>query len=203
MLSLSSGDSSPPPSTIGAKRSGKRRKMIISEDEDEEEDVKPIGNIVRVSGDGASRRNHFKGFEADGVSYELEDTVLISPEEHNIYMKPVVAIIKDISAMRDGRIMVTGRRFYRPEFANLGEERELFYTLEEVEFPAELVMHKCRVHFVPSNKKIPSCEQHPGFIVQKVYDAKLKRLYAILDDDRGYENDTWQHELFLLVVSHI
>ncbi|KAI3689541.1 hypothetical protein L2E82_47501 [Cichorium intybus] len=119
MLSLSSGDSSPPPSTIGAKRSGKRRKMIISEDEVEEEDVKPIGNIVRVSGEGASRRNHFKGFEADGVSYELEDTVLISPEEHNIYMKPVVAIIKcnvrwkdhgDWTEILSARICKFGRR---------------------------------------------------------------------------------------------
>lgn len=97
-LSLFSGDSSsspppPPPVVIGAKKSGSKRKMIIYEDEDEEvnqvslqeitdkndnddeegvrQDTKPIGNVVRVSGEGESRRNHFKGFEADGVSYEL------------------------------------------------------------------------------------------------------------------------------------
>ncbi|XP_042751531.1 uncharacterized protein LOC122194620 [Lactuca sativa] len=228
----------PPSSAIEAKRSAKRRKRIVYEDEDEDEeevnqvslppnsndeelnndddgddeevrqDTKTIGNVVRVSGEGESKRNHFKGFEADGVSYELEDTVLVSPEELNIYMKPSVTIIKDISETVDGRIMVNGRKFYRPEFAeeeNGGKwesrgERELFYSFEEIEFAAESVMHKCRVHFVPPNKTIPNVREYPGFFVEKAYDAKSKRLCGILDVGHG---DSRQLELFVLVQKTI
>ncbi|XP_042751532.1 uncharacterized protein LOC111901090 [Lactuca sativa] len=137
---------------------------------------------------------------------EQEDTVLVSPEEYN--MKPSVAIIKDIRETRDGRIMVTGRRFYRPEIAvnedggkwGSEEERELFYSFDEIEFAAESVMHKCRVHFVPPNKTIPNVREYPGFFVEKVYDAKLKRLCGIVDVGYG---DNKQHELFGLVQKTI
>lgn len=43
-------------------------------DEEEEvpvEDAKPIGDFVRVLGKGKTRRNHYKSFEFDGLSYEL------------------------------------------------------------------------------------------------------------------------------------
>ncbi|KAI3505136.1 hypothetical protein L1887_27054 [Cichorium endivia] len=237
-MSLSFGDSPPPRLTaIESKSSRKRRKMIVYDDEDEEEvnqvslppnsndkeiddndddddeeevrqDAKPIGNVVRVSGEGESRRNHFNGFEADGLCYELEDTVLVSPEEHDIYTKPSVAIIKDIREASNGRITVTGRRLYRPEIAEKenggnwesGEERELFYSFEEIEFAAEFVMHKCRVHFIPTNKTIPNVRKYPGFFVKMVYDAKSKKLCAILDAGYG---DTRQHELFVLVQKTI
>ncbi|KAI3681930.1 hypothetical protein L2E82_50239 [Cichorium intybus] len=228
----------PRATAIESKSSRKRRKMIVYDDEDEEEvnqvslppnsnnkeiddnddddddeeevrqDAKPIGNVVRVSGEGESRRNHFNGFEADDLCYELEDTVLVSPEEHDLYTKPSVAIIKDISEASNGRITVTGRRLYRPEIAEKenggnwesGEERELFYSFEEIEFAAEFVMHKCRVHFVPPNKTIPNVRKYPGFFVKMVYDAKSKKLCAILDAGYG---DTRQHELFVLVQKTI
>ncbi|CAH1453652.1 unnamed protein product [Lactuca virosa] len=228
-LSLPSGQSSPQPLVIG-KRLGKRKKMIVYEDEYEEgevkpqdllplmnsnisdddeearQDAKPTGHVVRVSGEGEWVTKHFKGFETDGISYELEDTVLVSPEEYN--MKPSVAIIKDIRETIDGRITVTGRKFYRPEFAekeNEGNwesrgERELFYSFEEIEFAAESVMHKCRVHFVPPNKTIPNVREYPGFFVEKAYDAKLKRVCGILDVGHG---DSRQLELFVLVQKTI
>ncbi|CAI9291180.1 unnamed protein product [Lactuca saligna] len=227
-LSLPSGQSSPQPLVIKGNRLGKRKKMIVYEDEheegevkpqdllplmnsnisddDEEVNAKPIGHVVRVSGEGEWVTKHFKGFETDGISYELEDTVLVSPEEYNI--KPSVAIIKDIRETRDGRIMVIGRRFYRPEIAEKEdggkwgseEETELFYSFDEIEFAAESVMHKCRVHFVPPNKTIPNAREYPGFFVEKVYDAKLKRLCGIVDVGYG---DNKQHELFGLVQKTI
>lgn len=168
------------------------------------EDAKPIGEVVRVSGKGKSRRNHYKSFEFDGLSYELEDPVLLVPDPEGPNKKPYVAIIKDITETKDGSVMVTGQWFYRPEEAEKknggnwqsSDTRELFYSFHRDEVPAESVMHKCVVHFIPANKQIPSRKLHPGFIVQKVYDTIFKRLFKLTDKD--YE-DSMQHEIDLLV----
>ncbi|XP_047338534.1 uncharacterized protein LOC124942149 [Impatiens glandulifera] len=165
-------------------------------------DANPIGDSIRVSGKGRTRRGHFDSFEYDGITFELEDPVLLVPEDTR--QKPYVAIIKDISQKRNGSVMVTGQWFYRPEEAErkLGgnwksrDTRELFYSFHRDEVPAESVMHKCVVHFIPLNKQIPRRKQHPGFIVQKVYDTEQKKLFKLTDKD--YE-DIKQHEIDLLV----
>lgn len=100
--------------------------------------------------------------------------------------------------------MVNGQWFYRPEEAEKknggnwqsSDTRELFYSFHRDEVPAESVMHKCVVHFIPANKQIPSRKEHPGFIVRKVYDTTDKRLFKLTDKD--YE-DHMQHEIDLLV----
>ncbi|KAI3822220.1 hypothetical protein L1987_09806 [Smallanthus sonchifolius] len=176
-------------------------------DEEEEapvEDAKPIGDVVRVTGKGKTRRNHYKSFEFDGLSYELEDPVLLVPDPEGPNKKPYVAIIKDITETKDGSVLVSGQWFYRPEEAERkgggnwqsNDTRELFYSFHRDEVPAESVMHKCVVHFIPANKQIPSRKLHPGFIVQKVYDTIIKRLFKLTDKD--YE-DSMQHEIDLLV----
>lgn len=107
--------------------------------------------------------------------------------------------------------MVTGQWFYRPEEAEKKDgggwkscdTRELFYSFHLDEVPAESVMHKCVVHFVPQNKQLPNRKQHPGFIVQKVYDTEERKLWKLTDKD--YE-DSKQHEIDLLVqktMSHL
>ncbi|CAI9094060.1 OLC1v1029715C1 [Oldenlandia corymbosa var. corymbosa] len=132
----------------------------------------------------------------------LEDPVLLVPEEKN--QKPYVAIIKDISQKGDGSMMVTGQWFYRPEEAEKkgggnwesSDTRELFYSFHRDEVPAESVMHKCVVHFIPIHKQTPSRKQHPGFIVRRVYDTEQRRLFKLTDKD--YE-DNKQEEIDLLV----
>ncbi|KAJ0970188.1 hypothetical protein J5N97_023065 [Dioscorea zingiberensis] len=161
-----------------------------AEDEEEEEetvqeDAKPIGDVVRVSGKGRKKKNHYSSFEYDGNVFQLEDSVLLSPEDKG--QKPYVAIIKDITQDVDSNMMVTGQWFYRPEEAEkkgggswqTRDTRELFYSFHFDDVPAESVMHKCVV-----------------FIVQKVYDAVQKRLWKLTDKD--YE-DTKQHEIDILV----
>ncbi|XP_027180413.1 uncharacterized protein LOC113779147 isoform X2 [Coffea eugenioides] len=195
-------------------RDRKKQKKVIKEEEataaepsgDEEEapqeDAKPIGDVIRASGKGRGRRNHYEAFEYDGMRYDLEDPVLLVPEEAN--QKPYVAIIKDISQTRNGSLMVTGQWFYRPEEAEKKsggnwqstDTRELFYSFHRDEVPAESVMHKCVVHFIPLNKQIPPRKQHPGFIVQRVYDTEQRRLFKLTDKD--YE-DNKQEEIELLV----
>lgn len=104
--------------------------------------------------------------------------------------------------------MVKGQWFYRPEEAEKKtggnwqsrDTRELFYSFHRDEVPAESVMHKCVVHFIPQHKQVPDRKQHPGFIVQKVYDTDLRRLFKLTDKD--YEDDH-QHEIDLLVQKTI
>ncbi|XP_050378707.1 uncharacterized protein LOC126796008 [Argentina anserina] len=175
------------------------------EEEEEEEDeleAKPIGEMVKMSGKGRTRRHHYKAFEYDGNQYELEDPVLLTPSEKG--EKPYVAIIKDITQLKDGNMVVLGQWFYRPEEAEKKaggnwqsqDTRELFYSFHRDECPAESVMHKCVVHFVPLHKQLPKRKEHPGFIVQKVYDTDGKKLWKLTD--RDYEEDK-QHEIDLLV----
>ncbi|KAJ8764798.1 hypothetical protein K2173_010263 [Erythroxylum novogranatense] len=172
------------------------------EEEPPQEDAKPVGEPVRFSGKGRGRRRHYVAFEFDGNRYDLEDPVLLVPEDKT--QKPYVAIIKDITQTNAGSMMVTGQWFYRPEEAakkgggswQSRDTRELFYSFHRDEVPAESVMHKCLVHFVPIHKQLPNRKQHPGFIVQKVYDTVELKLWKLTDKD--YETDK-QHEIDLLV----
>ncbi|PQP99973.1 uncharacterized protein Pyn_25641 [Prunus yedoensis var. nudiflora] len=186
------------------KRKGKKGKNVrdesASESEDNEEepqleDAKPIGEVVRLSGKGRGRRQHYEAFEYDGNRYDLEDAVLLIPEDNK--QKPYVAIIKDISKTRDGSMMVLGQWFYRPEEAEKKaggnwqsrDTRELFYSFHRDEVPAESVMHRCVVHFVPLNKQLPSRKQHPGFIVQKKTIGRLGDLPDIEPADTTFNQD--------------
>ncbi|CAO2203637.1 unnamed protein product [Urochloa humidicola] len=200
----------------------KRRREPESEDEEPEEEelqeeepreeenteAVPVGLPVRVTGKGKKQKKHYNSFEYEGNTFELEDPVLLTPEDSN--QKPYVAIIKDITET-EGSLNVTGQWFYRPEEADkkgggswvARDTRELFYSFHIDDVPAESVMHKCVVHFIPQHKKIPSRKQHPGFIVQKVYDAVEKKLWNLTDKD--YE-DNKQQEIDLLVkktIDHI
>ncbi|KAF8380247.1 hypothetical protein HHK36_027730 [Tetracentron sinense] len=111
---------------------------------------------------------------------------------------------RDIAQTNNGSMMVTGQWFYRPEEAEkrgggswqARDTRELFYSFHRDEVPAESVMHKCVVHFVPLHKQLPRRSRHPGFIVQKVYDTVEKKLWKLTDKD--YE-DNKQHEIDILV----
>ncbi|KAI4315418.1 hypothetical protein L6164_028230 [Bauhinia variegata] len=172
------------------------------EEEPPQEDAKPIGDPIRVSGKGRGRRKHYESFEFDGNQYVLEDPVLLVPEDKD--QKPYVAIIKDITQSQNGSMMVTGQWFYRPEEAERkgggswqsNDTRELFYSFHRDEVPAESVMHKCVVHFIPKHKQLPNRKQHPGFIVQKVYDTVERKLWKLTDKDYA---DNKQQEIDELV----
>ncbi|GJY50702.1 bromo adjacent homology domain-containing protein [Tanacetum coccineum] len=216
--SLVSGDTPSPPPPKKQKLNNNNNELVSSplnitssDDEDEEMkvEVKVIGNVVRVrvSGEGGGfEKKHYLGFESDGRSYQIEDTVLVTPpDENNLEMKPSVAIIKDVYERPDGSINVTGQKFYRPELMfnensenlePIESRRILYYSFDKCEFPADSVMHKCRVHYLEPDKNIPSPKQHPGFIVRKVYDSISNKLNELLDS--GFEE--WkQREISLLV----
>ncbi|KAJ0630682.1 putative BAH domain-containing protein [Helianthus annuus] len=167
--------------------------------------AKPIGDVVKISGEGALLKNHYKAFDFDGNTYELGDTVLLAPDSQGRMVKPYVAMIKDITEMENKGIMLNAQWFYRPEDAtpirsgknmeSIGA-RELYYSFHKDEVPAETIMHKCIVHFVTTQKHIPSRKEYPGFIVQKVYDPNTKRLLKLTNN--GFLHDMEQ-EIDLLV----
>jgi hypothetical protein len=111
---------------------------------------------------------------------------------------------QDITEGDKGKLIVNGRWFYRPEDARMEDgkycgacdTRELFYSSHTDNVPAESVMHKCVVYFVPQHKQIPTRKQHPGFIAQKVYGAYEKQLWNLRDED--YE-EKWQNKIDHLV----
>lgn len=115
-----------------------------------------------------------------------------------------VFLWQDITQTKDGSMMILGQWFYRPEEAEKkgggnwesSDTRELFYSFHRDEVPAESVMHRCVVYFVPAHKQLPKRQNHPGFIVRKVYDTVEKKLWKLTDKD--YE-DSKQHEIDLLV----
>ncbi|XP_015688319.2 uncharacterized protein LOC102709893 isoform X2 [Oryza brachyantha] len=199
------------------RRRGHKPKRPAEESEEEEEakaeeareeentEAVPIGEPVKITGRGKKQRKHYTSFEYEGNTFELEDPVLLTPEDSK--EKPYVAILKDITET-EGSLSVTGQWFYRPEEADkkgggswkASDTRELFYSFHFDDVPAESVMHKCVVHFIPQHKKIPSRKEHPGFIVQKVYDTVAKKLWNLTDKD--YE-DNKQHEIDLLVKKTI
>lgn len=168
-------------------------------------EVKVVGEITKKTGGklkGDKGRKTYQAFEVDGNRYEVDDPVLVTPERPS--QKPYVAIIKKIMQAKDGTVQVEGQWFYRPEEAEKkgggtwasSDSRELFYSFHIDEVPAESVMHKCQVHFIPPNKQLPQRHKHPGFIVRRVYDACEKKLFNLTDKD--YE-DPMQLEIDLLV----
>ncbi|KEH26554.1 bromo-adjacent-like (BAH) domain protein [Medicago truncatula] len=165
--------------------------------------AKPIGKHVRVSKNG---RKHFQSFELDKNRYTLEDTVLLAPETQD--KKPFVAIIKDIEQSLKGNLKITTHLFYRPDEAERRRghtwkskiKRELFYSFHQYVVPAENVMHTCAVHFIPVHKKLPTSKEVPGFIVQKVYNTKEKKLRNLTD--KVYD-DNQQQEMDNLVQKTI
>ncbi|KAL2611228.1 hypothetical protein R1flu_022920 [Riccia fluitans] len=183
-----------------AEKDGSKQDPGVSDEEPVE--VKCIGDVIKRSGKGKAERRHYDAFELENTRYCLEDSVLVAPAESG--QKPYVAIIKEIKQAKDGNVAITGQWFYRPEESEKkgggswtsSDSRELFYSFHRDEVPAESVMHKCVVHFIPPHKKPPVRTKHPGFIVQKVYDTVEKKLWKLTDKD--YE-DSKQREIDLLV----
>ncbi|XP_071695867.1 protein REPRESSOR OF VERNALIZATION 1-like [Rutidosis leptorrhynchoides] len=148
---------------------------------------RPYGDVVRTSGAGNEQKKHFNALTLSGKTYELEDTVLIV--NVSMQVKPFVAIIRDIYETDDGKLWLYAQWFYRPEdIENIVKDvetigaRELYYSFHKNEVPAEWIAHKCVVHVIPENIDVPNRKQHPGFVVQKLYNPNSNKLMKLQDD---------------------
>ncbi|KAF8099411.1 hypothetical protein N665_0244s0013 [Sinapis alba] len=186
----------------------KEEKEKNEEDEERKEGgeklhgAKPVGEPVKVTGKGKRRRTHYRQFEYGGKRYKLEESVMLNPEGNS--QKPYIAIIKDITQKEDERMMILGQWFYRHEEAKkknggnweTNDTREVFYSFHFDEAPAESVMHRCVVYFIPPHKQLPKRKKNPGFVVRKVYDTDDKKLWKLTD--KVYEVGK-QYEIDLLL----
>ncbi|KAL6607960.1 hypothetical protein ACP70R_041023 [Stipagrostis hirtigluma subsp. patula] len=152
--------------------------------EEENTDPVPIGKPVKVTGKGEEAEETLRLLRVRGQHSRAWRTPCCSRLRTAI-RSPMSPSSRPEEAEKKGGVNYTTR-----------DTRELFYSFHIDDVPAESVMHKCVVHFIPQCKQIPSRKQHPGFIVQKVYDAVQKRLWNLTDKD--YE-DGKQQEIDLLV----
>ncbi|CAH8383332.1 unnamed protein product [Eruca vesicaria subsp. sativa] len=188
------------------KRKKKKDEDVTRPKEVKPDDVKLVGGPVKVMGGGRGRKTHYRQFEYGGNRYGLEDSMLLNQGHYS--PMPYVAIIKDITQKQNGRIRILVQWFYRQEEAKkkgggywkVNDKRGLFYSFHRGEAPAESVMHRCMVYFVPAHKQLPKRRDNPGFIVQKVYDTDEKKLRNLTDKD--YEVAK-QHEIDILVEKSI
>ncbi|CAG7862531.1 unnamed protein product [Brassica rapa] len=148
------------------------------------------GNEEKDSESNLKRKAYKEGEVSSKISKNsnglMEDSVLLHPEDNSL--EPYVAIIKDITKEQDGSMMILVQWFYRQEDAKkkdggnwvVNDTRGRFYSFHRDEVPAESVMQRCVVNFVPAYKQLPSGR---GFIVRKVYDAVDKKLWKLTDKD--------------------
>ncbi|XP_019085825.1 PREDICTED: uncharacterized protein LOC104713975 [Camelina sativa] len=155
-----------------------------------EDCAQPLGDVSKITGERQKKKNHFKAFKFHDKHYKLEDSVLLVSEDPD--RKPYIAIIKDIYIPnKEKYVKLEVQWFYRPEDVDkksIGNweskgTRSIFYSFHRDEVFAESVEHKCIVNFVPEDKQIPNRREHPGFIVQEVYDIVKKKLRKLSDDD--------------------
>ncbi|VVB11968.1 unnamed protein product [Arabis nemorensis] len=167
-----------------------------------------IGRMVKFTGgEGEKKKCHYETFEFHGKKYGLESSVLLVPEDIN--QKPYVAIIKDIYIQgKEGYVMLEVQWFYRPEDVEkkiignkeFKDSRYLFYSFHRDAVFAESVKHMCIVNFVPETKQIPKRREHPGFIVQNVYDIMKKKVRKFDGNDFS---EIQRNEIDMLVAKTI
>ncbi|PWA38545.1 bromo adjacent homology (BAH) domain protein [Artemisia annua] len=182
---------------------------MLSNQKNSIKNAKPIGVVLRISGDGENMRSHYNALDFCGHTYKIKDTVLLAHDSHGQMNKPWVVIIKDITGMKNGNIMVYVQRFYRPSEIFIGKNmesfdtRELFYSFHKDEVHAEMIMHKCIIHFITEKSQIPLRKKYPGFIVQKVYNPNTKRLVKLTNKHFLPDMKSEIEELVLKTTSHL
>ncbi|PWA47859.1 bromo adjacent homology (BAH) domain protein [Artemisia annua] len=182
---------------------------MLSNQKNSIKNAKPIGVVLRISGDGENMRSHYNALDFCGHTYKIKDTVLLAHDSHGQMNKPWVVIIKDITGMKNGNIMIYVQGFYRPSEIFIGKNmesfvtRELFYSFHKHEVHAETIMHKCIIHFITEKSQIPLRKKYPGFIVQKVYNPNTKRLIKLTNKDFLPDMKSEIEELVLKTTSHL
>ncbi|PWA43432.1 bromo adjacent homology (BAH) domain protein [Artemisia annua] len=153
---------------------------MLSNQKNRNKNAKPIGVVLRISGDGENTKSHYNALGFCGHTYKIKDTVFLANDPHGQMNKPWVAIIKDITGMKNGNIM-----FHKDEVH------------------AEMIMHKCIINFITEKSQIPLRKKHPGFIVQKVYNRNTKKLIKLTNKDFLPDMKSEIKELVLKTTSHL
>ncbi|CAL1406468.1 unnamed protein product [Linum trigynum] len=124
-------------------------------------------------------------FYKDGRKICVGDCALFKPPEES---PPFIGIIRSVKTNKDNNPILGVNWLYRPSEIKLGKSilldaapNEIFYSFHKDEISAALLLHPCKVFFLPKGAELPSGIS--SFVCHRVYDIRNKCLWWLTDQD--------------------
>ncbi|KAK6924883.1 Bromo adjacent homology (BAH) domain [Dillenia turbinata] len=124
----------------------------------------------------------------DGRKISVGDCALFKPPQDS---PPFIGIIRCLAPSKDSKdhnLNLGVNWLYRPAEVKLGKgvlleaaPNEVFYSFHKDEIPAALLLHPCKVTFLPKGVELPSGVS--SFVCRRVYDIANKCLWWLTDKD--------------------
>ncbi|KAL5076358.1 hypothetical protein RYX36_015342 [Vicia faba] len=136
-----------------------------------------------------------KSFTKDGRIISVGDCALFKPSKDR---PPFIGVIRSLTLGKESKLKLSVNWLYRSIEVKLSKAEpleaapnEIFYSLHKSEIDAELLIHPCKVAFLPKGVKLP--EGISSFVCRRVYDTSNKCLRWL--DDQEYLNECQVHKL--------
>ncbi|TYH98505.1 hypothetical protein ES332_A11G001200v1 [Gossypium tomentosum] len=141
------------------------------------------------SGASLSFLSTINSFSKDGHRFSVGGCTLFKPAQDSPLF---IGIIHSLTAAKENKLLLGVNWLYQPAEVKLGKgilleaaPNEIFYSFHKDEIPAGLLLHPCKVSFLPKDIDLPSgiC----SFVCRRVYDTTNKCLWWLTDQDYIYE----------------
>ncbi|CAK8566798.1 unnamed protein product [Lathyrus sativus] len=136
-----------------------------------------------------------KSFSKDGRIISVGDCALFKSSQDR---PPFIGVIRSLSLGKESKLKLSVNWLYRSIEVKLSKAEpleaapnEVFYSLHKSEIDAELLIHPCKVAFLPKDVKLPAGIS--SFVCRRVYDTSNKCLRWL--DDQEYLNECQVHKL--------
>ncbi|CAL5203349.1 unnamed protein product [Lathyrus oleraceus] len=130
-----------------------------------------------------------KSFSKDGRIISVGDCALFKPSQDR---PPFIGVICSLTLGKESKLKLSVNWLYRSIEVKLSKAEpleaapnEVFYSLHKSEIDAELLIHPCKVAFLPKGVKLPAGIS--SFVCRRVYDTSNKCLRWL--DDQEYLNE--------------
>ncbi|XP_061338605.1 uncharacterized protein LOC133285411 [Gastrolobium bilobum] len=145
--------------------------------------------FVSADVSSSSSSSSVNSFYKDGRKISAGDCALFKPPKD---CPPFIGIIRCVTVVKEKKLKLGVNWLYRPIEVRLGKgvpletaPNEIFYSFHKDEIPAALLLHPCKVSFLPKGVELPSGIS--SFVCRRVYDIANKCLCWLSDQD--YIND--------------
>ncbi|XP_057442991.1 uncharacterized protein LOC130734546 [Lotus japonicus] len=155
-------------------------------------------SIVNTGGSSSSSAASAstKAFYKDGRKISIGECALFKSSQG---CPPFIGIIHCLALGKANKLKLGVNWLYRPIEVELSKgvpleaaPNEIFYSFHRDEINAELLLHPCKVAFLPKGAELPSGIS--SFVCRRVYDVANKCLWWL--NDQGHINDCQEvHEL--------
>ncbi|OWM90481.1 hypothetical protein CDL15_Pgr014784 [Punica granatum] len=142
-------------------------------------------------------------FFKDGRKISVGDTALFKLLQES---PPSIGIVCWVTVTKDKNLKLGVNWLYRPTEVKLGKgvlldaaPNEIFYTFKKNEIPSTLLLHPCKVAFLPKGVELPSGIS--SFVCRRVYDIANRQLWWLTD--KGSFNERQQEVEQLLYKTRI